>query len=539
MNSQPMPTENAERRQRARQLIEAGDWSSARAIFEALLLQAPRDVPLRMELAELILRSGHMQDATRQLLLAASMLPNDAPIIADLAFRLCMVGEVVAARACADHLERAPQPPAWVLSEQAHLRWMLGEIPRARERMDLAVEAGIDAQREYYLHAMLLQFSGRLHEAERVLIDTLERWPAYGDAAVILAHLRRQTPAGNHLAFLQERAERIPASDAHEGASLARAKFDAAIFKVLDDLGQYEAAWHALEQSNRRMHALFPYDRAGEQEVTDALIDAGNRLRSLPSSETTFAGPMPIFVVGMPRSGTTLLDQMLGAHSAVTSAGEINDFQRQLHWMADVAPRGNQSLLKVLQRIDRIDFQELGARYLKQTQWRANGHRFFVDKLPINIRMLPFIRRALPQAPILHLTRDPMDVCYSNLKIMFGSASPYCYDMQSMSHYYCEYARLADHWRESWPSGMLDISYASLVRDPASTMQRVLAHCGLQIEDACLRPELNTSPVATPSSAQVRESIHTRSIAQWRVYEKQLQPLRDALAAGLPPGTEL
>ncbi len=246
---------------------------------------------------------------------------------------------------------------------------------------------------------------------------------------------------------------------------------------------------------------------------------------------------MPIFIVGMPRSGSTLLDHMLSAHSAVTSAGEISDFQRQLHWIADIAPRGNQSLLKILERVGQLDFDELGARYLMQTQWRAQGRKYFIDKLPINIRMVPFIRRALPRAPILHLARDPMDVCYSNLKIMFGSASPYCYDMQSLGHYYGQYARLTNHWREALPGAMLDIEYASLVRDPETTMRQVLGHCRLEIEETCLRPELNTSPVATPSSAQVRESIHTRGIDQWRHYEKQLEPLRQALAAELPSAT--
>lgn len=322
-------------------------------------------------------------------------------------------------------------------------------------------------------------------------------------------------------------------------AGMARAKFESAIFKVLDDLGRHDEAWHALQRSNALMHYLLPYDADSEVAVTDALIEASATVMGGKAGSTTFDGPMPIFIVGMPRSGSTLLDHMLSAHSAVTSAGEINDFQRQLHWVADVPSRGNQSLLKVLDRTGQLDFDELGARYLMQTQWRAQGHKYFIDKLPINIRMVPFIRRALPQAPILHLARDPMDVCYSNLKIMFGSASPYCYDMQAVSHYYGQYARLANHWREALPGAMLDISYASLVRDPEATMRQILGHCGLEVEAACLRPELNTSPVATPSSAQVRESIHTRGIAQWQHYAKQLEPLRQALAAELVSTTHL
>lgn len=405
--------------------------------------------------------------------------------------------------------------------------------------MDLAVAAGIDSQSQYYLNAMLLQFAGRLTEAEVVLLETLRRWPDYGDAAVILANLRRQTAATNHLAFLQERLGRLPKGDIDMRSGLARAKFESAIFKILDDLGRHDEAWQALERSNALMHSLLPYDADSETAVTDALIEVSATAMDGKAGATTFDGPMPIFIVGMPRSGSTLLDHMLSAHSAVTSAGEISDFQRQLHWVADVAPRGNQSLLKILERVGQLDFDELGARYLMQTQWRAQGRKYFIDKLPINIRMVPFIRRALPQAPILHLARDPMDVCYSNLKIMFGSASPYCYDMQAVSHYYGQYARLTNHWREALPDVMLDIPYASLVRDPEATMRQVLGHCGLGVEPACLRPELNASPVATPSSAQVRESIHTRGIAQWRRYAEQLEPLRQMLAAKLVSTTSI
>ncbi|MES2311904.1 MAG: sulfotransferase [Pseudomonadota bacterium] len=522
-------------RRQAQQSKDAGQWDAAQTTLESLVQVAPHDVAVRMELADLLLRRDRMRAATNQLLQAVPLLPNDVPMITELAWRLSMMGETLATRACAERLERAPDPPGWVFAEQAHLHWMLGDIPQARARMELAIAAGIDSQTEHYLNAMLLQFTGRLADAEAALLETLQRWPDYGDAAVILANLRRQTATANHLALLKERLGRIPKDNTDMHSGLARAKFESAIFKVLDDLGRHDEAWQALERSNALMHSLLPYDADSEVAVTDALIEASATTMDRKAGSATFDGPMPIFIVGMPRSGSTLLDHMLSAHSAVNSAGEINDFQRQLHWVADVAPRGNQSLLKILDRIGQLDFDELGARYLMQTQWRAQGCKYFIDKLPINIRMVPFIRRALPRAPILHLARDPMDVCYSNLKIMFGSASPYCYDMQAVSHYYRQYVRLTNHWREALPGAMLDISYASLVRDPEATMRQVLGRCGLEAEEACLRPELNTSPVATPSSAQVREAIHARGIAQWRHYAKQLEPLREALAALLPP----
>jgi tetratricopeptide (TPR) repeat protein len=529
MNNDTSAVENRLRR-RARQYLDDGLTSAAQTTLESLVRHAPHDVPARMELATVMLRQGKLQAATRHLRESVPWLPNDAPLIAQLAWRLSIHGEILAARTCLDHLERAPDPPAAIFAEQAHLRWMLGEIPAARARMDRAVAAGIETRGEHYLNAMLFQFTGNIAEAEKALLACLQRWPDYGDAAVVLANLRKQTAEKNHLQFLQERLDRIPGDVTDARGRFARAEFESAIFKVLDDLGRYDEAWAALARSNTVMHELNPYDAAGETAVTDALIRASSIEANGAGAVTPCEGPTPIFIVGMPRSGSTLLDHMLSSHSQVVSAGEINDFQRQLHWVADVPPGGVQGLMKVIERVPNLDFSELGARYLRQTQWRARGRRYFIDKLPINVRMVPFIRRALPHAPILHLMRDPMDVCYSNFKVMFGSASPYCYDMQALAHYYGQYVRLTDHWRATLRGAMLDVSYAALVREPEATMRLVLEHCGLDIEADCLHPERNAAPVATPSSAQVREPIHTRSLGQWRCYERHLEPLRRAIA---------
>lgn len=518
-------------RLQARQAIDEGQWVAAQVALESLVQHEPLDVRARMELARAILQQGRMRAATRQLLQAVPLLPNDALLISQLAWRLADNGETLGARACLAHLDHAPDPPAEVLSEHAHLRWMLGEIPKARALMDRAVALGIDTSSEYYLDAMLYQFVGKLAAAEAVLLECLRRWPRHGDAAIILANLRRQTAETNHLDLFRELLGRIPPESSSAAGKFVRAEFESAIFKVLDDCGHYADAWPALERSNALMCAINPYDAAAEEALVDALITVSSTVAAATPSPPRLDGPTPIFIVGMPRSGSTLLDHMLSSHSEIVSAGELLDFQRQFHWMADVAPSGAPGMLQAISRSAGMDFAELGTRYLAQTQWRAQGRRFYIDKLPINARMVPFIRRALPHAPILHLARDPMDVCYSNFKIMFGMASAYCYDQQALAHYHGQYVRLTGYWRESMPGVMLDISYAALVNEPEATLRRVLRHCGLTMEQDCLHPERNLAPVATPSSAQVRGPVHSRAFGQWRPYAKQLEPLRLAIEA--------
>jgi tetratricopeptide (TPR) repeat protein len=532
MTSQSVADPQANLRRHARQLIDTRQWSAAQAALESLLRHVPHDTAALVDLSDVLFKRGLVRASTRPLLQALEHLPRDVPLIIGLVQRLLAKGEILAARACLELLAQAPSPPSELLVAQAHLRFNIGDIPLARELLERALRAGADAPGEHHLHAMLLQFSGEIGQACEVLETCLQRWPRYGDAAMVLVNLRRQKPESNLLPFLQEQLRRLPVDSRDPDDRFVRAEFEYAQFKVLDDLGRYKEAWPALARCNALMHELNPYQAADKTAITEALIALPDAVLAWDGSSAAgrLDGPTPIFIVGMPRSGTTLLDRMLSGHSQVVSAGEIIDFWRQLHWVADMPPAKSESLLKIIQRSGDIDFAELGARYLKQTQWRAHGRKFYIDKLPTNVQMIAFIRKALPHAPILHIVRDPMDTCFSNFKVMFGNVSPYSYDLQALAHHYRQYARVTAHWRTRIPNAMHDVSYASLVRDPEATMRQVLGHCGLEIEQACLRPELNASPVATPSSAQVRESIHTRGIGQWRHYAEPLEPLREALA---------
>lgn len=504
----------------------AQETRTAIARLEHVIAGTPDDAATLIELANLRFAAGQFRASVPLLLRAAQHLPRNAPLIVALVQRLIACGEVNAARACLDLLAGAPQAPPDLLATQAHLRFSLGEIPTALNLIEHAIRAGGDAPGIAHMHAMLLQFNGRIDAATATLDASLARWPSFGDAAVMLVNLHKQTPTANRLAAWREQLQQLPPDEQQPDRAFVRAEFEYACFKTLDDLGQPEDAWPALARCNALMHQLNPYDADGEAAVVRAM-------QALSPTAATHAAPpdspCPIFIVGMPRSGTTLLDRILSSHPQVESAGEIIDFWRQLHWAADVTPNKTRSLLRIIERSDAIDYHELGARYLRQTQWRAHGKRWYVDKLPANIQMVAFIRRALPHAPILHMVRDPMDTCFSNYKAMFGNVSAYSYDFDALAHYYRGYQELVRHWHHSLPDTMFDVDYAALVQDTAGVVAKVLAWCGLPPSDACLRPDRNPQPVATPSSAQVREPIHRRGVDQWRRYAAQLAPLQAAL----------
>jgi tetratricopeptide (TPR) repeat protein len=516
----------------ARQLFDAGQFEAACDMLLALAENEPANACVRMDLATVLQRCGRLRDSTAQLLEASRLPSLDPAFVIQLARGLYFGGEGVAARACLERLDGRGGLVPELLAEQAHLSWTMGDIPSARRAIDRAISAGIDAPHAHHLQAMLMQSTGELGHAGRVLDACLQRWPWHGDAALARSNLRRQTPDAHHLEFLQRQLMQLPAAGRRPAEMANRAAFEAAMFKELDDLGRHDEAWSALSQCNHLMHQITHYDREDEAAIVDALIEISGRLGRRPAFREPTAvasGPQPIFIVGMPRSGTTLLDRMLSRHSMVASAGEITDFMRQLRCLTDVPPQGTKGTLAAIERSVAIDMADLGAAYLAQTQWRAQGRAHFVDKLPANIRMVAHIRQALPGAHILHMVRDPMDVCFSNLSIMFGNGSAYSYDQGDMAHFHRQQERLVRHWQDAMPEAMLRVAYADLVHDPRGTFSRILDYCGLPMEDECFHPEHNASPVATPSGVQVREPIHTRGLGRWLHYASQLGELQRGL----------
>jgi hypothetical protein len=176
------------------------------------------------------------------------------------------------------------------------------------------------------------------------------------------------------------------------------------------------------------------------------------------------------------------------------------------------------------------DFAEVGRRYLEQTQWRAADRPYYVDKLPPNFMLAGFIRRALPQAKIVHMGRDPMDLCFSNYRALFGDAFAYSYDLDDLAAHHGHYRRLMRHWHEVMPGAVHDVDYTALVQDTEAVTRALLDFCELPFEAACLDTTGNPAPVATLSSAQVRERIHMRALREWKPYASQLAGLRETLA---------
>lgn len=507
---------------RIRHYQTTGQKDAAKIALESLLQKNPDDGEAHLLLASLLFAQDRYRDCARHALLGAAHTHGDMPTLTRTVNALLQVGEIVAARACLDDPAIADCTQGAALAQLAGIRQMLGEHEAAMSLLDRARALGHDSADFRFARGVQLLFNGRMDESERELDACLAMGTQYGRAAVTRARLRKQTAASNHVTNLRRRVAGA------EPGSENQAAFAYALYKELDDLGDYEKAWAALTQGAAIMAQRNPHDAAAESARIDRLLGLIDPDFIAKPGVTVDTGPMPIFIIGMPRSGTTLLDRLLGAHPQVESAGELGDFARALRWAADHF--SSQPIDDViLDRAANLNYAALGQRYLAQTRWRANGKRHFVDKLPINWMQAGFIARALPQARILHIQRPAMDVCFSNYRAYFGAGYAYSYAFDTLAAHYRDYRRTLTHWHRMLPGRILDVDYTQLVTDTETVARRVLEFCDLPFAPECLQPSGDHNAVATLSAAQVREPMHDRAMREWQRYAVQCEPLRERL----------
>ncbi len=464
----------------------AGDPAAALAYLDSLPADGPHRATVGLRRADLLLALRRRAEARDAALAAAPQLAADPAQFTWLARILSDCQDPQSARTwLAQALERFPGHPQ-VLADLAAAEFHVNRIGEA----------------EHHL-AMLLQ------------ID-----PFHPGGLHLRSTLRTQTPERNHVDDLEDRLRR----GAQRRNLLVAANF--ALAKEYEDLHDYDRAFSALNRGAAAYRRALSYDSANELAAHAAIRERFTP-QTLATLGTGFTDDGPIFIVGMPRTGTTLVERILTSHTDVSSVGELTDFPLLLTELVRQLPAA--SAADDVEASLRIDFRELGRRYVDAARQLADGHRYFVDKLPYNFLYCGYILAALPNAKIIHLRRDPLDTCYAVYKTLFFNAYSYSYDLDELTDYYVGYRRHMDHWHRVLPGRILDVDYEAFVRDPAPQARRVLDWCGLPWQDGVLAFHEQDRPSMTASAMQVRQPIYTHSIGAWRRVEAQFAPVRERL----------
>jgi tetratricopeptide (TPR) repeat protein len=464
--------------------------------------------------------AGSYREGRQRALEAHARRPADPGEIAALVAQLRRYNESAAIRECLARLPALEQLSIPQLLFFATQLGFLNQPAEALRFLDEARRGDPDYPPTLASRGQALIWLGRFDEAERELVRCIQRAPQLAQPHWSLAQLRTWSAGENHV-------ERLRAQLARPGRSAGDvALLGYALHKELDDLGRFDEAWDALATACAAQRSRLDYD----PQETRLLFDRLLALPPLPAAAarevTTF---VPTFIVGMHRSGTTLLEQLLAGHSQFRAMGELYDFTAQLRWAADHHCRGPLDAA-IVERAPGFDFAAIGRGYRESVAWRVADRRYCVDKLPSNFLNLAFIFAALPHARVLHMVRDPAETCFSNLRELFSDACPYSYDQQELAGYFGLYRRLMAHWHERFPGRILDVPCESLVSDTEATLRRVAVHCGTAFEATMLDTASQTRAVATASAVRVRGAVAPRPAARWKPYAAQLQPLLQALA---------
>ena len=363
---------------------------------------------------------------------------------------------------------------------------------------------------------------GRLDEARMRFQAAIAARGDFVEAHYNLSSLKTYTKDDPHLALLERvYSERQGLSD-H-----ARIRYCFALGKALDDVGDFDRAFAAYDEGNRVQHAILPMDEARADHLLErvmavfdkAFFEARRDVSAARDSHRT-----PIFIVGMPRSGTTLLEQILCSHASVHGAGELVELSNAVG-----RATGTDNGALFTERVAVLsadDLKKIGDDYLNDVWKLSPQSRFITDKMPANFFYLGLIHLALPNAKIIHAMRDPMDSCFSCFSRLFNDTMDFAYDQGTLGRYYVRYMTLMRHWQKVLPQGtVLDMPYEDMVADTETNARRVLEFVGLPWDPNCLNFHENKRIVKTASVAQVRKPIYKSSVARWKHFARHLQPL--------------
>lgn len=501
-------------------------WVQALELAGKVRAMTPREPSVYYIAGVSSLEIQNIPQALGCLKMATALAPERADYGAQLARVFTFANLYRDAKAAADRAWKLSPGDASTLDTLGVVYSQVGSFDSAVEVFRKVVSLTPSHAPYRYNLATALVAAGRLDEAEQEIDACLALDPRYWRAHLTLAQLRRQTPASNHVERLGELLKSIDASDPDPSPLVC---LNMALSKEYEDLGDYPQALERLVAGKAVGRASRNYSADRDAKIFEAIKasfshPAKTQATGHPTAE-------PIFVMGMPRTGTTLVERIISSHPDVQSAGELLNFAMSLKQMSGTTSPALIDVETIEQARD-LDWAKLGEMYLSSTRPGTGQKPHFVDKLPHNFLYAGWISNALPGARMICLRRNPMDTCLSNFRQLFAPKSPYfdySFDLLDTGRYYVLFNELMTHWREVCPGRILEVGYEDLVENQEAMSRRIIEFCGLSWDEACLRFEENPSAVATASAVQVRAPIYRSALQRWKKYGSRLKPLQDLL----------
>lgn len=506
----------------AEQFTRNGDSKRAEDIFRSILKRDPNHVEATRLLARIAADKKRYADAEIFLRHALKFAPDYARLWVDLANVLRESDKLEEALESASTVLKLAPETAESYMLYAGVLGTLGRHEEAIVNYDKTLEISPNKPGALCSMAHHLKTVGSQEQAIASYRRCIEIKPDHAEAYWSLANLKT-------FQFNESEIETMHSLlDDDDLVDESRVQIHNALGLDRESRGEYETAFSHYEQCNSLRRNSETYDPVETETRNDRLLSVFDTEFLQQHADVGYEDSSPIFVVGLPRSGSTLVEQILASHSMVDGTHELTDLTRVVQSLHRTGKK-NLQFPDMLNELSADEWHRLGEDYIASTNKYRAGAAFFVDKNPNNFLYVGLLRLALPNAKIVNARRHPLDSCFGSYKQLFARGQPFSYDMVELGEYYLEYSRLMKHWHQVVPGFILDVHYEDVVADLETQVRRILDYCGLPFEEGCLRFHETDRAVKTASSEQVRRPIYTSSVNLWRNYEAHLGDLIEVL----------
>jgi len=511
--------------QQAAAAMLANDMPRAERLLKDHLKQAPTDVPAIRMLAEVAVRCGQDEAGERLLTRCLELAPAFAAARYNYAVLLHRRNKATEALAEIERLLAVEASNPGYRNLHAVVLSRVGEGARSCAIYAKLLEEYPANAKVWLSYGHVLKTEGRQEDCIAAYRECIAREPTLGEAYWSLANLKTFRFTPEDLATMRARVDDTSLE------TVDRVHFHFALGKACEDAGDYAVSFRHYDSGNTLHRASTRYDANQSTARVQRLRQVFTRDYFAQRQGMGHTARDPIFIIGMPRAGSTLLEQILSSHSAVEGTSELPDIiaiARELRGDADAAEIG--AYAETLAALSGEQLQRLGEDYLRRTRiYRKTGQQLFIDKMPNNFLHVGLIHSILPNAKIIDARRHPLGCCLSNFKQFYARGQRFSYGLTDVGRYYHDYVALMAHFDEVLPGRVHRVIYEQLVEDTEAEVRRLLDYCELPFEEGCLRFFENARPVRTASSEQVRRPIYREGVDQWRNYEPWLEPLQTAL----------
>ncbi|MGH8222929.1 MAG: tetratricopeptide repeat-containing sulfotransferase family protein, partial [Woeseiaceae bacterium] len=502
---------------KAQAFMKDGEANKAEDIYRAVLKKDPDHVEAARLLAGIAVANERPKEAEVFLRRVVELAPDYTRAWVDLVNVLRDSGQHEEAIAAAGRVRELSPDTAESWMVYASAIGVAGRHEEAIEAYRNALAIAPDRAGAMCSMAHHLKTIGRSGDAVAQYRAAIAQKPDHSEAYWSLANLKTFRFEDSEVTAMHALME------SEELPDESRVQLHNALGFAYEARGDYERAFHHFEQCNLIRRKSESYDPVDTESTHDRVIELfDEEFVSRPGAAESAV--TPIFIVGMPRSGSTLIEQILASHSAVDGTHELGDLQNAVQ-AERRRSRSKDRFPEALAKCTAADWQRIGEDYLARTERHRRGAPYFIDKNPNNFIFTGLLKLAIPNARIITACRHPLDSCLGTFKQLFASGQPFSYDMTELGEYYLQYRRLMEHWHEVLPGFVLDVHYEEVVADFEAQLRRLLDFCGLPFEESCLRFHETERAVKTASSEQVRRPIYTSSLHRWRNYEPWLGEL--------------